>query len=131
MTTFAARLNRLFDTVYPPGRGPYTASEAVVALRSAGITISAPYLSQLRSGNRTNPSVATMSALAKFFGVEPAFFTDDRYYTELDKELSWLDATRDEEVRRIATRVMELSPRARQELLVKADELSRQDAPGV
>lgn len=23
-TTFAARLNRLFDTVYPPGRGPHT-----------------------------------------------------------------------------------------------------------
>ena len=22
--TFAARLNRLFDTVYPPGRGPHT-----------------------------------------------------------------------------------------------------------
>lgn len=131
MTTFAARLNRLFDTVYPPGRGPYTGAEAVVALRTAGIRISAPYLSQLRSGNRTNPSVATMSALANFFGVKPAFFTDDRYYTELDKELYWLDATRNEEVRRIATRVMELSPGARQELLLKADELSHQDRQGV
>ena len=28
-TTFAARLNRLFDTVYPPGRGPHTSAEAV------------------------------------------------------------------------------------------------------
>jgi transcriptional regulator with XRE-family HTH domain len=127
MTTFAARLNRLFDTVYPPGRGPYTGSEAVAALRGAGVKISAPYLSQLRSGNRTNPSVATMSALATFFGVEPAFFTDDRYHTELDKELTWLDAVHDEQVRHIATRVMDLSPRARREVELRADELSRQE----
>lgn len=130
MTTFAARLNRLFDTVYPPGRGPYAGSEAVAALRGAGIKISAPYLSQLRSGNRTNPSVATMTALANFFGVEPAFFTDDDYYNELDAELAWLDATRDDEVRRIATRVMRLSPPARRELELKADELSRRESQG-
>lgn len=53
--TFSARLNRLFDTVYPPGRGPHTSAEVIAALKSEGITMSAPYLSQLRSGNRTNP----------------------------------------------------------------------------
>lgn len=131
MTTFAARLNRLFDTVYPPGRGPYTGSEAVFSLRSAGIKISAPYLSQLRSGNRTNPSAATMSALAAFFGVQPAFFTDDRYYTELDKELTLLDAMHDGHLRRIVTLFMELSPPARRELELKADELSRPENQGV
>lgn len=127
MTTFAARLNRLFDTVYPPGRGPYTGSEAVAALRVAGVRISAPYLSQLRSGNRTNPSAATMAALAAFFGVEPAYFTDDRYYTELEEELNWLDAVHDEHVRRIATRIVDLSPSARREVELKAVELSRQE----
>ena len=55
--TFAARLNRLFDTVYPPGRGPHTSAEVIAALKAEGVTMSAPYLSQLRSGNRTNPSV--------------------------------------------------------------------------
>lgn len=55
-TTFAARLNRLFETVYPPGRGAHTSAEVIAALRSEGVTMSAPYLSQLRSGNRTNPS---------------------------------------------------------------------------
>ena len=64
--TFAARLNRLFDTVYPPGRGPHTSAEVIAALKSEGITMSAPYLSQLRSGNRTNPSVATMAALLPY-----------------------------------------------------------------
>ena len=56
--TFAARLNRLFDTVYPPGRGPHTSAEVIAALKAEGVTMSAPYLSQLRSGNRTNPSVS-------------------------------------------------------------------------
>ena len=61
-TTFAARLNRLFETVYPPGRGPHTSAEVIAALKAEGITMSAPYLSQLRSGNRTNPSSATMTS---------------------------------------------------------------------
>ena len=52
-TTFSARLNRLFDTVYPPGRGPHTSAEVIAALKAEGITMSAPYLSQLRSGNQT------------------------------------------------------------------------------
>ena len=62
--------------------------------------MSAPYLSQLRSGNRTNPSVATMAALANFFRIKPAYFTDDEYYEKLDKELAWLANMRDEGVRR-------------------------------
>lgn len=78
-TTFAARLNRLFDTVYPPGRGPHTSAEVIAALKAEGITMSAPYLSQLRSGNRTNPSGATMAALANFFRIKAAYFTDDEY----------------------------------------------------
>jgi len=36
-TTFAARLNRLFDTVYPPGRGPHTSAEVIAALKAEGI----------------------------------------------------------------------------------------------
>ncbi len=94
--TFAARLNRLFDTVYPPGRGPHTSAEVIAALKSEGVTMSAPYLSQLRSGNRTNPSAATMAALANFFRIKPAYFTDDEYYEKLDKELTWLASMRDE-----------------------------------
>ena len=108
-TTFSARLNRLFDTVYPPGRGPHTSAEVIAALKSEGITMSAPYLSQLRSGNRTNPSSATMAALANFFRIKPAYFTDDDYYEKLDKELSWLCTMRDEGVRRIAVRSFGLS----------------------
>jgi transcriptional regulator with XRE-family HTH domain len=126
-TTFAARLNRLFDTVYPPGRGPHTSAEVIAALKAEGVTMSAPYLSQLRSGNRTNPSSTTMTALANFFRIKPAYFTDDEYYEKLDKELSWLATMRDEGVRRIAVRAVGLSPEAQEDLLHRVDELRRKE----
>lgn len=127
-TTFAARLNRLFDTVYPPGRGPHTSAEVIAALKSEGITMSAPYLSQLRSGNRTNPSAATTTALANFFRIKPAYFTDDDFYEKLDGELVWMSAVRgDEGARRIAIRAVGLSPEAKQELLRTAEELCRRE----
>ncbi|BBX75542.1 helix-turn-helix transcriptional regulator [Mycobacterium shinjukuense] len=124
-TTFAARLNRLFDTVYPPGRGAHTSAEVIAALKAEGITMSAPYLSQLRSGNRTNPSAATMAALANFFRIKPAYFTDDEYYEKLDKELQWLATMRDDAVRRVASKIQDLSPQAQQQVLERIDELRR------
>lgn len=124
-TTFAARLNRLFDTVYPPGRGPHTSAEVIAALKAEGITMSAPYLSQLRSGNRTNPSSATISALANFFRIKPAYFTNDEYYEKLDQELAWLATMRDEGVRRIAMRTIGLSAKAQQDTVDRVDELRR------
>ena len=126
--TFAARLNRLFDTVYPPGRGPHTSTEVIAALHAEGITtVSAPYLSQLRSGNRTNPSAATMAALANFFRIKPAYFTDDEYYQKLDKELTWLATMRDEGVRRIAARTVGLSPQAQDDVAATVEELRRRE----
>lgn len=124
-TTFAARLNRLFDTVYPPGRGPHTSAEVIAALKAEGVTMSAPYLSQLRSGNRTNPSTATLAALANFFRIKSAYFTDDEYYEKLDRELSWLAMMRDDGVRRLALRASELSPEAQDEVMERVNELRR------
>ena len=122
-TTFSARLNRLFDTVYPPGRGPHTSAEVVVALKAEGITtMSAPYLSQLRSGERTNPSKATMNALANFFRIQPDYFTDEYYYRKLDQELTWLATLRDEGTLRIAMRTIRLSAAALEEIIQLADE---------
>jgi transcriptional regulator with XRE-family HTH domain len=125
--TFAARLNRLFETVYPPGRGQHTSAEVIAALKAEGITMSAPYLSQLRSGNRTNPSAATMAALANFFRIKPAYFTDDEYFERLNQELTWLAEMRDEGVRRIAARTVGLSPEAKEDLVARAEELRRKE----
>ncbi len=126
-TTFSARLNRLFDTVYPPGRGPHNSAEVIGALKAEGVTMSAPYLSQLRSGNRTNPSATTMTALANFFRIEPEYFTDDAYYAKLDAELTFLASMRDDGVRRIAARAVGLSPEAQRDVAEKVDELRRRE----
>lgn len=126
-TSFAARLNRLFDTVYPPGRGQHTSAEVISALKAEGVTMSAPYLSQLRSGNRTNPSATTMAALANFFRIKPEYFTDDAYYAKLDQELTWLAQMRDTGVRQIAARTVGLSADAQRDVLNKLDELRRRE----
>jgi transcriptional regulator with XRE-family HTH domain len=123
--TFADRLNLLFDTVFPPGRGPHTSAEVVAALGGEGIGMSAPYLSQLRSGKRTNPSMATMAALARFFRIKPVYFTNDDYYDKLTHELHALAHLRDEAVRRIAARTLALSQAARDDVLAHAEELHR------
>ena len=123
--TFADRLNQLFDTVYPPGGRPHSSAEVITACQSAHVHMSAPYLSQLRSGNRTNPSATTMAALANFFRIKSAYFTDDEYYEKLDKELSWLSSMRDEGVRKIAVRSIGLSAQAQQDVVQRVDELRR------
>jgi len=106
---------------------PMTSAEVIGALKAEGVTMSAPYLSQLRSGNRTNPSATTMTALANFFRIKPAYFTDDEYYEKLDKELTWLASMRDEGVRRIAARTVGLSAESQQDLALKVDELRRRE----
>lgn len=127
-TTFAARLNRLFEAVYPPGRGPHSSHEVVKELRGEGIRISAPYLSQLRTGQRTNPSAEIMEAIAQFFRISVAYFTDDRYFRKVDEELTWLLHMRNENVRFVTSRALELSEDSLLEWICYADGLRRQEA---
>ena len=97
-------------------------------MRFTSITpVSQPYLSQLRAGTRTRPSEAAVEALADFFGIDPLYFSDDRYYREIDEELEWLNIFRDRNVREVAMRVVGLSPDAQDELVQLADELRRKE----
>lgn len=123
---FAARLNRLFEALPMPGHGPTTSRDVITALKADGIPMTAPYLSQLRSGNRT-PSASTVAALANFFRIKPAYFTDNEYYQKLDEELAWLAHMRDEGVRRIAARTVGLSSKAQQDIVRKVDEMRRKE----
>jgi hypothetical protein len=68
-----------------------------------------------------------MAALANFFRIKPAYFTDDEYYEKLENELSWLLVMRDEGVRRIAMGISELSPEAREDLAHRVDELRHKE----
>ncbi|MDR3659133.1 MAG: XRE family transcriptional regulator [Mycobacterium sp.] len=115
---FTERLERLFAVVYPPGRGPYRNVEVTEALAGRGYRMSAPYLSQLRSGIRTGPSAGTAEMLAEFFGVGVEYFdTDSDYAHAVDVDLDWLHLAHDETVRDLTTALMTLTPSLRDDLL--------------
>jgi transcriptional regulator with XRE-family HTH domain len=127
--TFAERLNRLFDTVKPPGRGYFRSGELVDSLNANDVRISAPYVSQLRSGNRKRPSASTIEAIAGFFRVNPAYFTDPECYRLIDQDLTVISAMRDPGVRRVATRTIGLSAHAIDEIVEAVDELRSEERP--
>ena len=81
------------------------------AVNAAGIAkISPSYLSQLRNGQKDNPSSRTIEALARFFKVGPAFFFDSDYARAIEADLAVLARLRDAGVRNIAARSFDLSP---------------------
>jgi transcriptional regulator with XRE-family HTH domain len=75
---FAERLNGLFATLHPHGRGPYSNEEVAKEIRSKGGDISRAYIAYLRNGSRRNPTMRHMEALGAFFGVHPSYFFDGR-----------------------------------------------------
>ncbi|MEU9889991.1 helix-turn-helix transcriptional regulator [Sphaerisporangium sp. NPDC051017] len=108
----AQRLDHLFKTVHPKGRGPYTLREAARQINEeAGkAIISAAYLSQLRTGEKTRPSYERLSAIARFFGVDVTYFADDEVAVRTDSQLALIAAIRDSGVRELALRASGLSP---------------------
>lgn len=120
--SFAAQLNRLFDSIYPPGRGPYTSQELVRWLGMRGLALSAPYLSQLRTGERKRPSEQTVEMIAEFFGIRSEYFTspESGYGEWLDSELRWLEVAHDPDVRRLTTMLTALDTDTRERLMSAA-----------
>lgn len=111
--TLAEKINRLFETVHPPERGPYSNAEVEGALaqRKGGPKISATYLYQLRSGRKDNPTRRNLEALVSFFGVDPAYFFDDDAGRATFADLELLAALRGSaDVRQLALRAIELEP---------------------
>jgi transcriptional regulator with XRE-family HTH domain len=107
--TLADKLNHLFDTVVPAGRGPYSAEEVARAITDAGIPISGSYIWLLRRGRRDNPTLKHLEGIAKFFGVPPAYFFDDEVAATVHAELGLLSALRDSHVQHVALRAVGLS----------------------
>jgi len=119
----ADRLNRLFETVHPPGRAPYSNEEVARAVREQGGDISRAYLSYLRNGERTNPTFQHLQALARFFGVAPAYFFDDDVAAEVNAQLNLVVSLRDAGVRAVALRAAGLSPRGLQAVTTIIEEV--------
>lgn len=135
--SLAAKLNRLVATVHPAGRGPYTNEEIAAAIRGEqGVDLTHSAVSAWRRGTRDNPSFRHLAALAKFFGVPIAYFSDDAESARVDEQLDLVAAWRDTQVRAIAMRAGELSEAGRAALLEMATRVrdieraaGRPDAP--
>jgi ESX-1-secreted protein regulator len=79
--TLADKVNWLIQQAHPAGRGPYSNTEvATLVEKITGEPVSHTTIWKLRNGQATNPQMRLIAALARTFGVPPAFFFDD--YTE-------------------------------------------------
>jgi transcriptional regulator with XRE-family HTH domain len=107
----AERLDHLFATFKKPGGRRYTMREVADAIndQAGQQVISVQYLSQLRRGERSVPSYEKLAAIAKFFGVDVLYFSDDLAASRTDEQMEVLQAMRDAGVRSVALRASGLS----------------------
>ncbi|OBH51943.1 XRE family transcriptional regulator [Mycobacterium colombiense] len=120
----ATRLNKLFELMRKAGTPPLSNAAAAAAItEKTGIPISPAYLWQLRSGLKTNPTVAHLRAIADYFGVPPSYLIDRGTDPAIDAQLNLLQALRDNGVRDLAARASGLTPQALDSLAAIVDHL--------
>jgi transcriptional regulator with XRE-family HTH domain len=72
--SIAGRLEHLIATVFSPGQGPLDAQQIAALTVEAGHPLTSSYISQLRRGSRTNPTIDSLRVLATVFGVPVSYF---------------------------------------------------------
>jgi transcriptional regulator with XRE-family HTH domain len=113
---FAERLDRLFRSVHPKDRGPYTPAEVADAINDVAgdKVVSGTYLWLLRTGERDNPTMKHLIAISRFFGVPPTYFFPDDAVQQDSIPADVAAALRDDKVREMALRAAGLSDRSLQ-----------------
>lgn len=107
---FADRLNDLFRRIPKPNSAaPYSNDAVAEELGAQGISVTGVYLSQLRSGRKTNPSARLVGGLAKFFGVPVTYFFDEDEAEAIRSQLDALASLRDGRIQGIMTRTQGMS----------------------
>jgi len=117
--TLADKVNWLIDRAHPAGRGPYSNAEVIALIEKVtGEQFSHTTIWKLRNGQAANPQMRLIEALARTFGVPPAFFFsdyDDEQAGLLREQVELLALVRDTGVTSAQLRaLLELSPGARQ-----------------
>lgn len=117
--TLADKVDWLIDSAHPAGRGPYSNAEVAALIEKVtGEQYSHTTIWKLRNGQATNPQMRLIEALARTFGVPPAFFFsdyDDEQAGLLREQVELLALVRDAGVTSAQLRtLLELSPGARQ-----------------
>lgn len=117
--TLAEKLDHLFATVRPARGGEFMLDEVADAINQRGeVKLTAMYVSQLRRGQRANPTKGVLEALAWFFGVSPSYFFDDEVAGRIEAELELVVAMRRASVQQIALRAADLSDESLRNLAV-------------
>lgn len=122
----AERLDFLFrHTVSPRTHRPWTYRELADEINAAAgqEVISAAYIGYLRTGERKNPTVAHLMALAGFFKVHPTYFLDCSEGAELHADAQASAAWSDENLRATTLAAAGLSPHALNALRQMAETL--------
>ena len=118
LRTLADKVNWLIDRAHPAGRGPFSNPEVAALIKDVtGEEVSYTTIWKLRNGQAQNPQTRLIEALARTFGVPPAFFFDD-YHEQaglLQEQVELLALVRDARISSAQLRaILELSPQARQ-----------------
>ena len=122
--SLAEKLDALFLA-----RGDTSLEDVARAIRQAGgPTISASYLWLLRTGQRDNPTIRHVEALARYFGVAPVHFFAACPPGAATGDAEGLAAIRSPDVRRLAVRAAGLSERSRRALVELAAALAEVEA---
>ena len=119
LRTLADKVNWLIDRAHPAGRGPYSNAEVIALIEKVtGEQFSHTTIWKLRNGQAANPQMRLIEALARTFGVPPAFFFsdyDDEQAGLLREQIELLALVRDTGVTSAQLRaLLQLSPGARQ-----------------
>ena len=128
-SSFAERLDNLFRTVLDPRTGKQHSVRHVA--HACGI--SHTHLNKLRSGAASDPRRSEMEALATFFGVPLAYFTDDPADPTADAQpdhARLAAALSRPEIEKVALRMIErqLSPAGVEAVIAIIDEVARLEA---
>ncbi|NAZ84572.1 helix-turn-helix domain-containing protein [Kineococcus indalonis] len=72
--SIAGRLERLITTAQRMGRGPMDSQQIATLTQELGHPLTSSYISQLRRGSRTNPTIDSLRTLATVFSVPISYF---------------------------------------------------------
>jgi transcriptional regulator with XRE-family HTH domain len=130
LRTLADKVNWLIDRAHPAGRGPYSNAEISALIEKVtGEQFSHTTIWKLRNGQASNPQMRLIQALARTFGVPPAFFFDD-YDEEKAGLLREQVELRDSGVTGAQLRALAaLTPAARQAVADLIEHTARNEAP--
>jgi len=133
LRTLADKINWLIDRAHPAGRGPYSNAEVTALIEKVtGEQFSHTTIWKLRNGQAANPQMRLIEALARTFGVPPAFFFpgyDDEQAGLLREQIELLALVRDTGVTSAQLRaLLELTPAARQAVADLIEHTARTEA---